>query len=185
MAAGSLLAHFAAMARNNAWSNYRLHKACAELSAADYITERTNFFPTIQRTLDHILVVDRLYLDALEGQPKPGISYDGALGFDFAVLRDAQKVEDQRLIAFCTTLAPENINTLVKMLRESGVKFDSVGTVLPHLFIHQIHHRGQVHAMLAGTSVSPPQLDEFFLEEDVPRRRDDLIALEAGSSPAP
>ena len=37
---------------------------------------------------------------------------------------------------------------------------------LAHLFNHQTHHRGQVHAMLAGTGVPPPQLDEFFLDWD-------------------
>jgi hypothetical protein len=29
-----------------------------------------------------------------------------------------------------------------------------------HLFQHQIHHRGQAHAMLSGTSAAPPQLGE-------------------------
>ena len=38
--------------------------------------------------------------------------------------------------------------------------------ILAHLFQHQIHHRGQAHAMLAGTAVPPPQLDEFFLDYD-------------------
>ena len=27
---------------------------------------------------------------------------------------------------------------------------------------HQVHHRGQAHAMLAGTAMPPPPLDEFF-----------------------
>jgi uncharacterized damage-inducible protein DinB len=31
-----------------------------------------------------------------------------------------------------------------------------------HLYQHQIHHRGQAHAMLSGTRIKPPQLDEFF-----------------------
>jgi len=46
------------------------------------------------------------------------------------------------------------------------MKEETVASVLPHLFIHQIHHRGQAHAMLSGTTVKPPQLDEFFLFED-------------------
>ncbi|HZT19257.1 MAG TPA: DinB family protein [Dongiaceae bacterium] len=52
-----------------------------------------------------------------------------------------------------------------------------MSAVLGHLFIHQIHHRGQVHAMLAGTSAKPPQLDEFFLDQDEPLRREELRAL--------
>jgi uncharacterized damage-inducible protein DinB len=46
-----------------------------------------------------------------------------------------------------------------------------------HLFQHQIHHRGQVHAMLAGTHVAPPPLDEFYCAGDA--------SLRAGISPVP
>jgi hypothetical protein len=44
---------------------------------------------------------------------------------------------------------------------------------------HQVHHRGQVHAMLAGTSVAPPQLDEFVMDgdADVEARRPEVTAL--------
>jgi uncharacterized damage-inducible protein DinB len=49
--------------------------------------------------------------------------------------------------------------------------------VLGHLFQHQTHHRGQVHAMLAGTSVKPPQLDEFIVADDGRFRGDELAAL--------
>ncbi|MCA9649682.1 MAG: hypothetical protein H6712_27885 [Myxococcales bacterium] len=38
-----------------------------------------------------------------------------------------------------------------------------------HLLQHQIHHRGRVHAMLAGSSARPPQLDELFMAEEHPR----------------
>jgi len=63
--------------------------------------------------------------------------------------------------------------------RENGRRpVDPASAILTHLFVHQIHHRGQVHAMLAGTSVPPPQLDEFFLSEDQLRRAPDLAALE-------
>jgi len=52
-----------------------------------------------------------------------------------------------------------------------------VHAVLAHLFVHQIHHRGQAHAMLSGTRVAPPQLDEFFLVWDAPRRAAELRRL--------
>ena len=43
--------HVRAMARNNAWSNLRLHRACAQLSETDYKAARTSFFPSIHLTL--------------------------------------------------------------------------------------------------------------------------------------
>ena len=53
----------------------------------------------------------------------------------------------------------------------------SVASILEHLFQHQIHHRGQAHAMLSSTRVKPPQLDEFFLAGEEHLRRDELRAL--------
>jgi uncharacterized damage-inducible protein DinB len=49
--------------------------------------------------------------------------------------------------------------------------------VLLHLITHQVHHRGQVHAMLNGTVVKPPQLDEFVMPSDAKFRVDDMSEL--------
>ena len=46
---------------------------------------------------------------------------------------------------------------------EDGQVSERLDLLLLHLFQHQIHHRGQVHAMLSGSSVAPPQLDDFYL----------------------
>ena len=46
-----------------------------------------------------------------------------------------------------------------------------------HLFQHQVHHRGQAHAMLSATSVKPPQLDEFFSEGEAPLRAGEFAQL--------
>jgi uncharacterized damage-inducible protein DinB len=49
--------------------------------------------------------------------------------------------------------------------------------LLMHLFQHDIHHRGQAHAMLSGTRVKPPQLDEFFSIGEAPLRAAEFAAL--------
>ena len=61
-----------------------------------------------------------------------------------------------------------------------GRPYDAKDTrlrLLNHLFQHQTHHRGQVHAMLSGTSVAPPQLDEFFCAMDAPLREQEFAEL--------
>src|SRR3546814_13571288 len=63
----SNLQSFRAMAYNNAWANHRLLTACAGLTQAEFEAPRTGFFPSIQATLNHNLVIDRFYVDALEG----------------------------------------------------------------------------------------------------------------------
>jgi uncharacterized damage-inducible protein DinB len=174
-----LVEHFRAMARNNAWSNHRLLAACAGLSAADYKAKRTSFFPSIHLTLNHILIVDWYYVDALEGGGGgPALYADPEPCANLATLDAAQRAADRKLVAFCDGLDAAGLDAAVTLVRSSDTRYqERAADVLSHLFVHQIHHRGQVHAMLSGTGVAPPQLDEFFLSQDAALRRPDLAAL--------
>jgi uncharacterized damage-inducible protein DinB len=177
----SLTEHLRAMARNNAWANYRLQEACAALSEADYKARRTSFFPSIPLTLNHILLVDWYYLDALDNDGRRWRELT-ALGDEpcptFADLRREQGLADRRLIVYCEALTEDRIDATVILNRPGDLQYpERAQDVLAHLFQHDIHHRGQVHAMLAGTAVAPPQLDEFFLRQDAPLRAADFRAL--------
>jgi uncharacterized damage-inducible protein DinB len=97
---------------------------------------------------------------------------------ELAALRDAQGAADAKLLAYVDRLGGEDeLAAEVKLERPDHVQVEQAGDVLLHLFEHQIHHRGQAHAMLAGTSVAPPQLDEFFLREELPLRQRELEEL--------
>jgi uncharacterized damage-inducible protein DinB len=163
---------FARMARNNAWSNRRLHAACAQLSQAELEAARTSFFPTLQATLNHIYTVDTYYIDGLEGGGRGLSLLENPVPHPRMLeLSPAQFAADARLMRFCDGLDAEGLEREVTLDRgDEGLTRETVHAVLAHLFVHQVHHRGQAHAMLSGTPVAPPQLDEFFLDYDLPRR---------------
>lgn len=185
MSAPSLARHLAAEAYNNAWSNHRLLKACCELTAEEFAAKRTSFFPSIKATCNHILTVDWYYLEILERSlaglaphPDAGRHFEPEEPFvECAPLRAAQLAADRRLVAFCTELGDERLDHPVLMPRRDGVQRDVTHRILAHLFQHQIHHRGQVHAMLAGTRVKPPQLDEFYCAGEAHLRAADFAEL--------
>lgn len=162
-----LVAHFGAMARNNAWANARLLDACGRLDPAAFAAPRVSFFPSLRRTLSHNYAIDVYYLDALEETGR-GLAVFQPADPDFAepaALRAAQAESDRRLIALCDRLTPEDLDRRVEIVRDPApLTRERIDATLAHLFQHQIHHRGQAHAMLAGTDVPPPQLDEFFLD---------------------
>ena len=176
MTENALVEHFRAMARNNAWSNDRLYAACRTLSPAAFAAERVSFFPSLVETLNHILAVDWYYLDALEDGGLGLSVFEPELPFaDAAALAAAQADSDRRLIAFCDGLDEDGLARTVHTDRgERGRLPERADAVLAHLFVHQIHHRGQAHAMLSGTDAAPPQLDEFFLVQDMPLREGEL-----------
>jgi uncharacterized damage-inducible protein DinB len=169
----ALCDHFSAMARNSAWSNHRLLSACGQLTDAEFAEVRTSFFPSIQMTLNHNLIVDHMYMADMIGKGRKNIGLTGDIPFPKAAdLKLAQIEFDNSLIGFCDDLAPEDLDRIVSIIWGTGdTSQEPVYLLLSHLFVHQIHHRGQAHAMLAGTNVAPPQLDEFFLNYDRPRRQ--------------
>ena len=177
--------HLLTMAYNNAWANHRLLEASVQLTQADFEQTRTSFFPSIKATLNHNLTVDWFYVAALEREARGELPELDSSRF-FAVdapfdnalaLQRAQAEADQRLLAYCAAQRDDQLQREVTIIRPSGPKANTRLRLLAHLFQHQIHHRGQAHAMLAGTPVKPPQLDEFFTRGDAAVRAADLTQL--------
>lgn len=161
-----LVENFRLTARNNRYANAALAEACRALGEEGVWAPGVSFFPSIGETLNHILAIDLYYLDALEeGRKGRAIFNDFEDIRDLDALLDAQKGADMRLIAFCDGLADHDPARAVLTDRgEDGWVPERIDALLPHLMLHDVHHRGQIHAMLAGTAVAPPQLDDFFLE---------------------
>jgi uncharacterized damage-inducible protein DinB len=166
-----LVQTFRAFAYNNAWANHRLLVACANLSRQEFEAERTGFFPSLQATLNHIYVIDLFYIDALEGGWLGPRAWENPIPCaSLAELRPAQAAIDRRLIAVCEALTPDRLAGTVRVNRDTSVQTERCDRLLMHLFQHDIHHRGQAHAMLSATRVAPPQLDEFFAAGEAPLR---------------
>jgi uncharacterized damage-inducible protein DinB len=159
------LRHFRKLAQANRLANLRLYNACKQLAPGEFEAPRTSFFPSIKATLNHNLTIDWFYVDALEGGTLGPKAWDPSEPFDtIGPLADAQAAVDERLLVLCRALTPERLVGETRIHRAKRIQVTRTDDVLAHLFLHQVHHRGQVHAMLAGTSIKPPQLDEFILD---------------------
>ncbi|NRG16729.1 DinB family protein [Rhizobiales bacterium] len=157
--------YFYLMALNNAYANEKLLGAVCELSDEEFSAPRSGFFPSLKATLNHVLFVDRYYLDALYEEGVGKKVYDAEEISNPGELKSKQAKEDARLVAFCRDLTDKATLRQVATDRgDKGAIEERVDALLLHLFQHQVHHRGQAHAMLSSTRVKPPQLDEFFLE---------------------
>lgn len=174
-----------AMACNNAWANHRLLRACAQLTAVEFTAARTGFFPSLRATLNHILTVDWFYVDSVE-RSLAGLDVNDEVErffdpaepcADCGSLSAEQHAVDSRLIAVCTRITDSDLARVVSIPRRDHVQHERLDRLLGHLFQHQVHHRGQAHAMLSGTRIAPPQLDEFFAAEEAPLRARDLAEL--------
>lgn len=164
---------YVAFASNNAWANRTLYGAVLALPEGAFTAPRPGFFPSLSLTLNHIHAVDLYYIDALtEGGLGPAAFCRDDIT-EPAALGTAQAAADARLLTFCMGITEADLDRAVPTVRPGGTVQERVGDLLPHLFQHQVHHRGQAHVQLSDAGTVPPQLDEFFLEfERAPSARD-------------
>jgi uncharacterized damage-inducible protein DinB len=173
-----LLRYLRIQAYANRLANRRLHEAMMPLSREDFHVTRISFFPSFALTLNHILAVDLYYVGALYREAELRRKYRELQPCDtIAELALRQAASDMRLIAFCDALDAAGVDAMVEMDRGAYVQRDRAGHVLAHLFMHQTHHRGQAHAMLSGTGIRAPQLDEFLMPSEAKLRVEDMAAL--------
>ena len=173
-----MLAHPYTMALFNKWANERLHAACATLPAAEVAADRGAFFGSIVGTLNHILLVDLLYRERIEGVKTRFDTLDQILHDDLETLAKAQAASDgyyAKLLRKLTQADLEEPLGFHTLLDEPEYWEVPKWVYYSNLFQHQVHHRGQAHNMLSQAGIDPPPIGfiEYQLEhgEGITRRK--------------
>lgn len=147
---------------NNRYANRTLYEAISGMDRAMFTARRPGFFPSLSKTLNHIRKVDAFYLGVLNGAGIGRAVYALPDIEDVNALAEAQSRLDSDLMDFCD--GDIELDRCMAVERPGAQTRERIGALLPHLFQHQIHHRGQAHVQVGDAGIAPPQLDDFFLE---------------------
>ena len=154
----SMKDHFERLADYNAWANRRLYESAATLPEGAWRREVGVFFGTLEGTLNHILLTDRIWMRRLTGRGTHPAKLGVLLYPTFAELREGREAEDERILAFARTLTDRELEVEIEYVALSGQPHrQRRRDVLSHLFNHQTHHRGIAHAVLAILGVREPK----------------------------
>jgi uncharacterized damage-inducible protein DinB len=163
-------AHFSMFARYNDWANRRLYESARLLSDQEYRADRGAFFGSVHGTLNHLLITDRIWMNRFTGSGPTYSRLDEVPFADLPPLRSAREAEDRRIIEWIEGLGADALDgsfTYRTIVNPKEVT-QRLAPALAHLFNHQTHHRGQVHAMLTGLqgkSAAPPMDLIYFQRE--------------------
>jgi uncharacterized damage-inducible protein DinB len=161
--------HVRAMARYNRWQNQSLYGAADTLSEAERLKDRGAFFGSIHNTLSHILWGDQQWMSRFAPdlvQKPPILVRTGAGNYpEWADLSARRMAFDETISTWAERLTPAWLEG--DLVWYSGIAKADVGKpkwlTVTHLFNHQTHHRGQVHAMLTAAGAKPDDTDLFLM----------------------
>jgi len=156
--------------------NQRQYEAAAKLSKVDLRENMGAFFKSVLGTLNHIMVGDIIWLRRFATHPassKP-LSYimeldkpdslDAILFSDFDRLMEEREKIDVAIINWVKGLTYDDTNECITYTNMEGKLFQKpLSSLINHLFLHQVHHRGQVSTLLSqlGVDFGETDLIEF------------------------
>lgn len=154
--------HFHLMARYNQRMNRQVFGASATLPEPTLSRDLGAYFHSIIGTLNHLLIVDLLWLqrfshhrdsyDSLKRisrYPEPG-ALDGILFEDLEELRAVREELDALIIFWVDNeIESADLSKLFSYANRKGITTTRrFGELVGHFFNHQTHHRGQLSTLL-------------------------------------
>lgn len=155
------------MSRYNKWQNVAIFAAADTLPEEARHLERGAFFGSIHATCSHLLWADSIWLSRFQLCPPPGGSIGESAGFatDWEALKADRISMDQMMVDWSDAFDSGPISGNLNWYSGAAGRDVTVplGVVLPHIFNHQTHHRGQVHAMLTAAGCKTTDTDLFLM----------------------
>lgn len=158
------------LARYNSWQNTNIYGASEALSDAQRKEDRGAFFGSIHSTLNHILWADQTWLHRLGVAPAPAkhtIAEGLSLHESWDALKEERRRFDALILDWANHIEPTALDgDLTWVSGATGRELTRPRAFLvAHVFNHQTHHRGQVHALLTGFGIKPGATDMPFGED--------------------
>ncbi|XDD43105.1 DinB family protein [Leptospira sp. WS60.C2] len=155
--------------RNNfyhIWATNRLYDSISQISTEDYKKDVGLFFKSIHGTLNHLLVVEKIWLSRLLGK----VYIPKSLAEELEENRDTLKLELLQSItnwnSWIQSFDESNWQNIFRYQTMRGFEAELYYCdVVHHNMNHRTHHRGQITAAITQLGLPAPEIDYvYFLQ---------------------
>ncbi|MBE9012752.1 DinB family protein [Pseudanabaenaceae cyanobacterium LEGE 13415] len=153
------------MAQYNHWMNQKIYTICAEVPNTKRNEDLGAFFKSIDGTLNHILVADRIWFGRFT-QNSFVSKLSDILYSDFDQLRQERDRTDQDILNWTKQLNSEWLEapfTYTTITTPTKTVTRPAWLLVTHFFNHQTHHRGQLTTLLSQLGYDPGVTDLPYL----------------------
>jgi len=160
------------LANYNQLMNQRQYAAASKLSKDQLCEDKGAFFKSVLGTLNHILVGDIVWLKRFSEHPSSTktlsciremdmpSNLDSLLFTDLNVLKAQREIVDEAIVNWVGSLNDTDLDQCISYKNMAGKTFNKpLTSLVNHLFLHQVHHRGQVTTLLSQFGVDFGETD--------------------------
>ncbi|MCA0994680.1 DinB family protein [Alloyangia pacifica] len=155
------------LARYNDWQNRLMQAELAALPPQDLTVQRGAFFGSILATANHLLWADRMWLSRLSdvARPEGGIADSVALTDGLAEWSSERQTLDAHMLGWADALGSADLAGDLRWWSGASGREQQQPKALciAHMFNHQTHHRGQIHAMVTSAGGAGWVSDLFLM----------------------
>jgi len=175
----TILDQFRLFADYNKLMNQRIVESAGRLTEEQLKSDRGAFFKSVLGTLNHILVGDIVWLKRFQAHPpaKKALEYLGTLDYpesldtilfeDLKSLREEREKIDEIIVNWIAGMSEDDIAGYLSYQNMAGKpQKKPVESLISHLFLHQIHHRGQATTLLSQSGVDFGETDILEMIDD-------------------
>ena len=144
------------------WANTRALEAVVKLPDEDLYRDLGSSFPSVFKTLEHMLAAEWVWLKRLNGI-SPTAMFDGHETKTLFVLRERWDINDLEWKAFIEAMRDEDLAREIHYHNLAGDKLMfRQGKIMQHVTNHSTYHRGQIVTMLRQLGAAGFDSDMIF-----------------------
>ena len=150
----------------NSWANDEFFKVIVQLSPHEINKQRKSFMNSIRNSLNHLLVIDKIWLANMKKESHEFNHLQTILLEDMGKLWEAKKKEETLIKNYTVNLSENDLLELVDCELIGGNKVSmSRSMIITHLVMHGGYHRGIIAEMFGQIPLPPIAQDITIWEK--------------------
>lgn len=148
--------YFLSLLDYNGWANNEFFKVIAELPEAEVNKQRQSFMNSIRNSLNHLLVIDKIWLANMKKEKHVFTNLQTILFENMNDLWEEKKITENEIRGYVTTLNEDEMEEIIEFELIGGNKSSLPRfMIITHLITHGGYHRGII-AEMCGKIPLPP-----------------------------
>lgn len=148
--------YFLSLLDYNSWANNEFFKVIAELPEAEVNKQRQSFMNSIRNSLNHLLVIDKIWLANMKKEKHVFTNLQTILFENMNDLWEEKKITENEIRGYVTTLNEDEMEEIIEFELIGGNKSSLPRfMIITHLITHGGYHRGIISEMCGKIPLPP------------------------------